>query len=342
MELLHNVPDPLWNRIAESCDYATFFHTSQWAQVLNKTYGNACRIATKAFRFDGKNWIVLPLMEIDQECKGLFYELYGTVPGVYGGCIGSGIVEGSQLDQIVSRLQSFRVKRIKIFGNPYLQDLRTSLPSLRHVENFTQIIPLSEIRNEQGLKDIYSESVWRRIKQGMQEGFEIRPAHDLAEVRELHQVYARCLARWAEKATNDYPAALFENVFKLKSDNARVWIAKKDGKVVGGNINFYFKGKCNDWHHSCLSEYFKFGLSHLITHHLIRDAMERGFRVYDFNPSGGHRGTAEFKSSFGAVKKTFHSYEAVSDSRTYALYRKFRAYHGNAPLLLPLPELGNI
>jgi hypothetical protein len=38
----------------------------------------------------------------------------------------------------------------------------------------------------------------------------------------------------------------------------------------------------------------------LLLHDVIRDACERGFRWFDFNPSGGHEGVAAFKRSFGA------------------------------------------
>ena len=38
----------------------------------------------------------------------------------------------------------------------------------------------------------------------------------------------------------------------------------------------------------------------LILHQAMRDACEKGYRWFDFNPSGGHQGVARFKSYFGA------------------------------------------
>ncbi|GAI41742.1 unnamed protein product, partial [marine sediment metagenome] len=39
------------------------------------------------------------------------------------------------------------------------------------------------------------------------------------------------------------------------------------------------------------------------------DAIEKGYKYFDFNPSGGHKGTAEFKELFGTERLTIKRWE---------------------------------
>ena len=44
-------------------------------------------------------------------------------------------------------------------------------------------------------------------------------------------------------------------------------------------------------------------------HNIILDAIEKGYKYFDFNPSGGHKGVVKFKETFGTNKLTIKRWE---------------------------------
>src|SRR5450631_2563802 len=119
MEVLEKVPEQLWSTVADGCDYATYFHTPKWCQVVQKTYPHRYHIATRAFEFGKDDWIVLPMIESERELKGYFKRLNSNIFGVYGGLIATHPITAHRAQQIAKYLKHTRVKRIDIFGNPY-------------------------------------------------------------------------------------------------------------------------------------------------------------------------------------------------------------------------------
>ena len=91
-------------------------------------------------------------------------------------------------------------------------------------------------------------------------------------------------------------------MFKTRSPDIKLWLAIFDGKVVGGNLNFYRNKHCVEWHASFLSDYFRYGVRNFLVHNIVLDANAKGYKYYDFNPSGGLEGGVRFKETFGTEK----------------------------------------
>ena len=49
-----------------------------------------------------------------------------------------------------------------------------------------------------------------------------------------------------------------------------------------------------------MEKYFKVRPTNLLMYEAIKDACDRGYAWFDFNPSGGHEGVEAFKKNFGA------------------------------------------
>ena len=61
------------------------------------------------------------------------------------------------------------------------------------------------------------------------------------------------------------------------------------------------------WHGASLKQYFSLYPNNLLHWEIIKDGLNKGYKVYDFGPSGGMEGVIQFKRSFGSVKKEFIS-----------------------------------
>jgi lipid II:glycine glycyltransferase (peptidoglycan interpeptide bridge formation enzyme) len=79
-----------------------------------------------------------------------------------------------------------------------------------------------------------------------------------------------------------------------------MWLAERDGKAVAGAIMCHDPNHVCYWHGAADAEAFKLQPVNLLIATVIQDACGRGAKWFDFLPSGGIGGVAQFKKSFGA------------------------------------------
>jgi lipid II:glycine glycyltransferase (peptidoglycan interpeptide bridge formation enzyme) len=119
-----------------------------------------------------------------------------------------------------------------------------------------------------------------------------------------YSVYEDAHRRWGDRATSHYDFELFKNIFEMKSPNIKLWLAKAEQRIIAGALVMYWNRHVVWWHGASLEEYFHYCAANLLNVEIIKNACERGYLYYDFNPSGGHEGVASFKQSFGAERRT--------------------------------------
>jgi hypothetical protein len=296
MNVFNQVNFDEWQEVANKCEYATFFHTPAWSKIFAETYPNM-QITTKKYVLDAGTKIILPLIKI-KVTMGLFGSYISNVAGVYGGIISEDRVKQEEINEIFKSLTKSNIASISITGNAFFD---YNLPKQFTVkEDFTQIIRLG--KDEKEILPNFRNSNRNKISKAKRASVICREAKDFREWKEYYFVYQEALKRWGDKATSRYPFFLFENMFKAQNAGIKLWLVIYDGKIVGGNLNLYHNKHCVEWHASFLSDYFQYGIRNFLVYTVILDASARSYRYYDFNPSGGHEGTARFKESFGAKR----------------------------------------
>ncbi len=296
MKLFDRADFDEWQEITDKCDYATFFHTPTWSKVFAETYPQM-EIAAKKFILDDGARAILPLIKV-KAVKGLFKSYVSNIADVYGGIICERKIEGKEINEIFVSLIKRNVASISVTGNPLFD---YDLPrQFKMKEDFTQVIRLG--RDEARIWTSYKPACRRQINKARQEKMMCKEASNFDEWREYYSIYQDALKRWGNEATSNYPFSLFDTLYKVNNPNIKLWLIISDGAIVGGNLNFYHNKHCVYWHGALLGDYFRYGISNFLIHNIILDANARGYRYYDFNPSGGHEGTARFKDSFGPGK----------------------------------------
>lgn len=287
-----------WQQIADNCEFATYYHTPGWSRIFAKTYPNI-EISTRKFILDNGTIVVLPLLK-SKEQMGLLNSYVSNMAGVYGGIISDNRIEQKYINQIFEYLMKNRVLNISVTGNPFFN---YNLPKQFNVINdFTQIIRLGKDEDEIWLTYKHDSNTRKKIKKAKNAGVICREAENIEEWKEYYSIYQKALERFGDNASNNYPFSLFENIFKekmLNPEKIKLWLVIFEGKIVGGNLNFYHNLHCVEWHASFLSDYIKYNIRYLLVHNIILDANRKGYRYYDFNPSGKHENTVKFKDNFG-------------------------------------------
>lgn len=296
MKVFDEVDVGEWQEIADKCEYATFFHTPAWSRIFAETYSEM-EIATKKFVFDDGERIILPLIRT-KAIKGSFNLYVSNVAGVYGGWVTDANLSNQQIKEIIKWINN-HLKNLTWRINPFDKKLH-DFNGLGGKEDFTQYL-----NSSQGFDSIYKS--WTKghasaARKARRETVIIKQTNSIGKWKEYFDVYRDSIRRWDKSVTCKYPYRLFENFYKEHSDNIKLWLAYFEGNVIAGALCFYHNHHVVYWHGASLEKYFYKRASNLLQYEIIKDACEKGYWWYDFNPSGGHQGVVNFKKSYGAKK----------------------------------------
>jgi hypothetical protein len=183
--------------------------------------------------------------------------------------------------------------------NPY-DDLVAAAGVDTNLEDETHVINL-----QKGFDAVYrdwSPACRRAEKKARKSGVLVKSAETEGEWREYYQAYEDSLRRWGDQALSRYDWALFREMFDRQSDHIKLWLAMtRDGRVAAGALMFYSNTHSVYWHGAALEDSFSLRPMNLLFFEIMRDACDKGYRWFDFNPSAGIEGVRRFKESFGAT-----------------------------------------
>jgi len=284
-----------WDDIWSECDYATYFHSREWAEIWNSYTEGKMHPDPKLVIFtDGKKAILA--LSYQKNLKGLMKNYISSPAGTFGGWISTDdlTVEHGKLltNYLVGKLENL-VWRI----NPYDKLVpRNGIKSTKDDETYA--LNLSD-----GFDAVYKK--WTKghssaARKARKEGVLIRQASSLEDWQAYFHAYKDSLKRWGDKATSRYGWELFEQMFRRNSAHIKLWLALYHDTVIAGSLLFYAKKHTVYWHGAALSQYFNLRPVNLLMYEIIKHACEQAYSWFDFNPSGGHEGVKSFKKSFGA------------------------------------------
>ena len=290
--------DSEWGSLWQECEYSTYFHSREWAEVWNK-YTNG-RIQPKSLLIifsDGKK-ALLPLSS-QRILKGFSKQYVSSIAGTFGGWISSDALEMVHAQLLVDYLTHLGSITWRL--NPYEPFVhKCKLPAIQEDETHSLNLG-SKFDAVYKLWTKGHKSAARKARKARKAGIIIRKANKQEHWQKYYAIYEDSLKRWGEKATSRYKWKLFEIFYALSSKNIELWLAKYEDKIIAGALCFYSKNHAVYWHGAALSDYFNMRPVNLLMCEIIKDTCERHCLWFDFNPSGGHEGVKSFKKSFGAV-----------------------------------------
>lgn len=285
-----------WDFIWRNCDYATYFHSREWAEIWNiYTNGKICPHPKLVVFSDGSKALI-PLSFEKIMNQVIINKVYLSSPGgTFGGWISQdelNIEHAFLLYHFIIENLSNLVWRV----NPYDKNI-SSIKLTTTQEDETNVLNLGC-----GFEAIYK--TWTKghssaVRKARKEGVSVKLATTLDEWNIYYQVYEESFKRWGNKASSKYEWTIFEEMFKRNSPNIKLWLAIYQDTIVAGALIFYAKQHTVYWHGAALSNYFYVRPVNLLIYEAIKNACESGYTWFDFNPSGKHEGVKAFKKSFG-------------------------------------------
>jgi len=286
-----------WDRIWHECGYATYFHSREWAETWRDyTHGKMCP-EPKLIAFNDGVRALLPL-SCERIFKGLAKRYVSSPAGTFGGWISTDNLSRAHVCRLTDILMSYSniVWRI----NPY-NNLTSEINIAGMKADGTRVIDLE--LGFDGVVKNWSKGHYAAVTQARKAGVVVRLAETLQDWHLYYDAYIDSIRRWGSSASSRYTLDLFDLLFNRHSPYVKLWLAMYEDKVISGALCFYSRKHVVYWHGATIEKYFSFRPTNLLMYEAILDACNRGYRWFDFNPSGGHEGAEAFKKSFGCEVK---------------------------------------
>lgn len=287
-----------WDLIWRECEYATYFHSREWAEIWGAYSKGGMIPEPKLVSFSDGKKVLLPLT-VQQSRRGFGKTYYSSPGGTYGGWLSSERLHEAHAALLVSVLGHMAGNLIWR-SNPYDELVLQTVSKIKTEYDETDTLHLAD--DFESLLKAWTKghvSAARKAQKAGVAGVKVLQAATLEEWYAYFQVYEDSLHRWGEKATSKYEWTLFEEMHRRKSPNIRLWLAVYQDNIIAGALCFYSSKHAVYWHGAALEEHFHLRPVNLLMFEAIKDACERGLMWFDFNPSGGHEGVRKFKRSFG-------------------------------------------
>jgi hypothetical protein len=291
-----------WLELAKAREGTTFFHTPYWHELAVRC-GRGDSDGSLQLTLDGGKRVIVPLMERKYRLRGVLKLALSTFGTCYGGPLSrEPLTPDEQL--AMQELLMRRYASVSLVSNPFWPE-STWHHDLNLSGMSTQVLELTE--GFEPLLKGFSKGHRAAYTKARREGVQVRRAESPADVSAYHGLYTQALKRWG-KTGRSYPLELFQAIVELgvkHPELSALWIAERDGLVLAGAVILSWNGHADYWHGATHEDYHASGATNFLLGEVIRDTCERGFKWFDFNPSGGHENVAAFKRRFGAREMTF-------------------------------------
>lgn len=283
-----------WDELWLKCSHATYFQSREWAEIWEVSSGGRFKCTPFFLRFSDGKQAILAASTV-QICGGLLPHLVSSPGGNFGGLIAAEELSGEHVGAVLGHLRR-ACAGVHWVLNPY--DKATPCVSVRTVPDVTHALDL-----RCGFDAVYkgiSKGHRSAARKAARLGVTICEAESVEDWNAYCSVYETSTARRGSQATSRYKRSFFIELAARHSPQIKLLLARYQGEVIAGAVFLHSRNHVAYWHGAALADRFELRGVNLLVETAIRDCCARGRDWFDFNPSGGHRGSQAFKEHFGA------------------------------------------
>lgn len=272
-----------WDTFVESCPEATFFHRAGWKRVVENVFGHETfyLFAESSEGIEG----VLPLGHVQSRLFGS--SLISAPFGVYGGV--------AARDEAARRVLEDEAESLAVaLGVDYLE--------MRH---------RVRRRDDWQTKDLYV-TFRKRMAADPEENFRAIPRKQRAMVRkglaaglegEIDDGVDRLFDAYATSVRNlgtpVYPRRYFQALKDEFGSDCEITTITKSGETLSSVLSFFFRDEVLPYYGGGTAEARLFKANDFMYWEVMRRAVERGCRVFDYGRSKIGTGSFSFKKNWG-------------------------------------------
>lgn len=276
-------------RLADASPYGTFYHTRVWLESLALAHPRMsfrCVLARDSGGIVG----ALPFFVFG---RGPLRAAWSLPFGTYGGPLA---VEDEIADRLLTtyqrQLSSLGV--IEIGMVDFHDRLESGSGSVERSE--THVVDISG-GFEALWNDGFDRPRRRRTRRAEENGVVVDRAQGPEDAKAFFDVYRERLGQWGRRA--GHPESLFTSLCEQGGEQVRLYLARHDGEVVGGHLNFYYKDSVIAWYGMTSDRGTELQAGTLLYTVCMRDACNDGFQTYNLGGSLGKDSLIAYKRSLG-------------------------------------------
>jgi len=326
-----------WASFWSDSDSATYFHSPEWAEIWSQHSRGRVRPAPRLVTFSDGRQALLPL-SFERRLGGLLSRYVSSPEATFGGWLTREPLTLSHAEQLFDWLMHAHGRSLVWRLNPYdelcFEAGRRLAVECRNDETYA----LALGSDPEALFKNFKARCRTDVRKAREAGFEIERAQTLKDWLEYHRVYQDSLRRWGNRQEEGYDQQLFRALFERRSPHIQLWLARKGGQIVSGNVCFSAKRHVVYWLGATLEQHLSSGVAKLLMSEIIQDSCQQGYAWFDFNPSATLPGVKFFKEGFGA--RPLPAPVVYVDTRIKQLARVCAArlrIEGAQPELTPFP-----
>lgn len=284
IKILNETAKQDWDSYVESTSEASFFHKAGWQEVIEKAFGHQTYFLYSEQK--GKVTGILPLVHI----KSLLFgnALISTAFCVYGGIIADDDTSYAELDEEARRL----AEQLNV---DYLE-----------MRNRTQVTP------ERPYKELYVTfrkeldsdieknmlAIPRKQRAMIRKGIKAGLSSEIDEnIDRFYQAYSESVRNLGTPVSSKKYFSLLKQVFKEQCEV--LTIVDKQQQLIGSVMNFYFKDEVLPYYGGGTQYARSVQGNDFMYWEVMRRAVEKGIRVFDYGRSKEGTGSYRFKKHWG-------------------------------------------
>jgi FemAB-related protein (PEP-CTERM system-associated) len=273
-----------WDRFVLNSPQGSLFHTIAWKRAIEKTFQFKSRYAYA--EQDGQVIGVLPLAFVRNWIIGRC--LHSSPFAVYGGiCAENPQAHDALLNYAKNLAQELQVDHVELHqrsGEVFDQFIPNTLYS-----TFTTELSPS---NDANLKKLPKDTRYM-IRKAEKSG--LRTRHGLDQLDVFYSLFADSMRRLG---TPVFPQALFRNLADEFPDQVDLMLVRNGDQPVTGVFSFLYRDTILPYYAGANSQAPSLAANNFMYWELMKFAVERGCRVFDFGRSKQGTGAFLFKSQW--------------------------------------------
>ena len=292
---IERIDDPgrEWDDFVRNQAGWTHFHLARWKQVMESALGHEC-LYLGARGEDGGLKAVLPLVRVRSILFGHFIV---SMPFFnYGGPLGDPESVGELATHAVGRADGDSAKLLQLRSRYPLQ---LEMPVSHH--KLTTLLDLPDSSDE--LWESFPSKLRTKVRRPQKDGVNVR--FGPGEVEPFFRIFSHHMRHLG---TPTHSARLFRTIHDSFVGDVLVGCAYYEERPIACGFGFFWDDEYEMTWSCALREFKTLRANMALYWAFMREAIDRGARVFNFGRSTPGSGTHEFKLGWGARDEPLHWY----------------------------------
>ena len=280
-----------WDAYVLGAAAGTFFHRFGWRRVIGEALGQPCHflLAERDGRIEG----VLPLGEVKSRLFG--HTLISMPFSVYGGLV----ADSDEARQALDRAARELADKLGVGHLEYRDRDAPAHPDWPGTDLYATFRKPLDPEVEKNMLAIPRKQR-AMVRKGIKAGLKSDVGHD------LDRFYPAFCESWHRLGTPVFPRRYFQALLDAFGEDIDIVSVTQEGRMVCCVMNFYFRDEVWPYFAGITASARALAGSDFMYWEVMRLAVERGYRLFDFGRSKRGTGSWDFKHNWGFEPQPLH------------------------------------